>query len=201
MTTCTLGQRFIFNNLSTSATIGSITVELSTGTVLTSLSQNQGVRFEVVSTGSNTASAWLQIGNNLEVLTAIQTTLQVLGSNSTINVLSSPLAIPAGTWEVLASVDFNFQTVTSAGILNLIGSVSTTSATSASTFYPSSNTLKQATTATGNIASQNSDYTTLIAYTISLTSTANFYLTGQLVPGFSSGQIACIGFLTAKRIS
>lgn len=136
--TIAIGYRHIVQNLSTSTTAGSVTIQTSTAALLTSLSGKSTVNstanngfmaiFECVSTADNTVSAWQQIGNNTEYYEAQQTTASDTAAHNTWSDGAS-LSIPPGVWDFSGYADFSIGAASSVSAV-LLG-ISTTSGNSA----------------------------------------------------------------------
>jgi hypothetical protein len=126
VTTCVVGQIFSIANQSSSSTVGAVTISLSTGTVLTSLSTLNSVDFQVVSTASNVAGAWKQTGNNTEII-SIDNWAASSSTASGASINATSLSIPPGQWDLVGNAYFIPAPANSMAIANL--SISTTSAT------------------------------------------------------------------------
>lgn len=94
----TVGYRYKFSSTNSSA-VGAVTIQTSTGVVLTSLSNGFGVTFECVSTTVNTAAAWFQIGNNTEII-ELDGSAGVSVGTSNVNHDIATLTLPPGSFEV-----------------------------------------------------------------------------------------------------
>lgn len=94
--TCTVGQVWRIESQNTTAGNGSVTIANSGGgTVFTSLSKNNWIQFQVVSTASNALTSWSITGNNTEIITSGLSTLS--SSSGAFQTLAS-LSIPPGNW-------------------------------------------------------------------------------------------------------
>lgn len=194
--TLTVGYRYKIQNISSSTTPGSVSIQTSTGVQLTSLSgkatinasahNGYGAIFECISTADNTAASWMQVGNNTEYYEAAQGTPTDTDANNTWSD-GATLSIPPGLWDFSGYADFSIGAATSVSAA-LLG-ISTTSGNSGTglTFGVNAFSIKGP-DATADMPIY------VPGYRVSVTSTTTYYLKvkANFVGGASRPQVAFI---------